>query len=72
MGAGSGSPTALTSLSETLVRGLELIDAATMEDDPAKMPEGLGLVNEASAALVDVTPELGRLRNEHGLGCALP
>lgn len=69
---GSEAVSAITGLSETLVTGLELIDAATMEDDPAKIEEGLGLVNQASAALVDVTPELGRLRDEYGLGCALP
>ena len=69
---GSAAVTALSNMAEGLVTGLELIDAATLEDEPAKMTEGLELVNIASAALVDVTPELERLRDEYGLGCALP
>lgn len=69
---GAAAVDALTALSETLVSGLELIDAATLEDDPAKLQQGLAMVSDAAAALVDVTPELGRLRDEYGLGCALP
>ena len=69
---GAAAVAALTALSEDLVSGLELIDAATQEDDPAKMQQGLAMVSDAAAALVDVTPELGRLRDEYGLGCALP
>lgn len=62
----------LSSLTGDLVIGLELIDAATLEGDAATMTEGNQLVQGAAAALVDVTPELGRLRDVYGLGCALP
>lgn len=69
---GSGAVNALSSLTDDLVAGLELIDVGATEGNDAKITEGSRLVGLSATALTEVRPELQRLVDDFGLGCVLP